>query len=109
MTEEAERLRRLARIAAIQRDARLDQLRRAQAARQASLSALAALDLPMTEEELPLVPGALAALRYAGWADARRAEINLRLARQTALWLQAQADARLAFGRADVLRRLSDG
>jgi hypothetical protein len=54
------------------------------------------------------VPGALAALRYAGWADARRAEINLRLARQTALWLQAQADARLAFGRADVLRRLSD-
>lgn len=106
---EAERLRRLAEIAAIQRDSRLEALRSTRAAREATLAALAELDRPGTAEGLPPVAAAQIALRYAAWADARRAEINLLLARQTADWLQAQTAARLAFGRADVLRRLSGG
>ena len=108
MISDSEKLRRLARIAALQRDARLDQLRRARIAREASQAALAALDRPMPDEGVPLVAGALAALRYAAWADARRAELNLQLARQTAHWLQAQADARVAFGRAEVLAQLAE-
>jgi hypothetical protein len=45
---------------------------------------------------------------YERWAEARRAEINLTLARQTAEWIEARDAARQAFGRADALRRLSD-
>jgi hypothetical protein len=49
-----------------------------------------------------------AGLLYERWAEARRAEINLTLARQTAEWIEARDAARQAFGRADALRRLSD-
>lgn len=55
---------------------------------------------PVTLQEMQI------ALRYDHWADARRSEINRVLARQTAEWLEARADANRAFGRADVLRKL---
>ncbi|MBI1217211.1 MAG: hypothetical protein GC186_01580 [Rhodobacteraceae bacterium] len=105
---DARALSGLSRLADLILDARLAELRQAAAARDASLAALAALRCAPTTTPAGLPPLVLAraALAYEGWADARRAEINPRLARQTAAWLEAQAAARIAFGRAEVLRQL---
>lgn len=86
---------------------RLEELHASAAAREKSLTALRDL-VPRPGEALCPVAGAQAALRYARWADARRAEINLTLARQTARWMEAQQDARAAFGRAEVLKKLQE-
>ena len=45
---------------------------------------------------------------YGRWADARRAEINQVLARQTGQWIEARDAAKIAFGKADALRRLME-
>ena len=45
-------------------------------------------------------------LRYESWADARRREMNLVLARQTVAWMEARKEAQTAFGRANVLQRI---
>jgi hypothetical protein len=52
------------------------------------------------------VAAQLAALNYQRWAESRRAEINLVLARQTAEWIDARDAARTAFGRAEVVGKL---
>ena len=99
----------LSTLAGLILDARLANLRQAAAARDASLAALAALSrAPAAAAETDLSPLVLAraASAYESWADARRAEINPRLARQTAAWLELQAAARIAFGRAEALRAL---
>jgi hypothetical protein len=96
---------RLAELSQMIFDAKLAELSRAAAARSQSLSRLADLATPPPPAEN--VTEARAALLYQKWADARRAEINRALARQTAQWLEAKADAATAFGRADVLARLS--
>lgn len=90
-------LDQLQQIAGLLLDSRLAQLKicaRAMQETKDNISGLAAL---------PAQPGDLAAavaeLRYQRWADVRRAELNLTLARQTASWLDAQADARNAFGK----------
>lgn len=67
---------------------------------------IAALDVGPAPGNLPLAAAALAALRYETWADARRAELNLTLARQTAEWISARDLARRAFGRAEAIREL---
>jgi len=46
-------------------------------------------------------------MRYQLWADQRRAEINLTLARQTATWLEARTEAAQAFGKSQALEGLS--
>jgi hypothetical protein len=102
---DAKGLPNLASLAGLILDARLADLRKAAAAREASLAALAALArAPSAAADLSPLVLARAAVAYESWADARRAEINPRLARQTAAWLQAQAAARVAFGRAEALR-----
>ncbi|WP_323005712.1 hypothetical protein [Pseudorhodobacter sp.] len=57
-------------------------------------------------DQLGPIALATAALRYEAWADARRSEINLALARQTAAWMEARKSAEIALGRAEVLSRL---
>ncbi len=87
-------------------DVRLARLTEAASARDASLAQLAILAQPVQGSEPFDIAQAQVQLTYDRWAEARRAEINLVLARQTAEWMQARADASLAFGRSDVLRRL---
>jgi len=89
-------------------DHKLAALTRAAAARDESKTRLAGLSRPLAETDLPLAAAAQAGLLYEHWAEARRAEINLTLARQTVEWIRARDAARQAFGRADALRRLSD-
>ncbi len=101
-------LRPLVEISRLMLDHRLAALTRAAAAREESKARLAGLSQPPGTTDLPLAVAAQAGLLYERWAEARRAEINLTLARQTAEWIEARDAARQAFGRADALRRLSD-
>lgn len=101
-------LRPLVEISRLMLEYKLAALTRAAAVREESRARLAGLSRPPAETDLPLPAAAQAGLLYERWAEARRAEINLTLARQTAEWIEARDAARQAFGRADALRRLSD-
>jgi hypothetical protein len=98
-------LGRLARLAGLIRDRDLAVLSAARATREATQARLAGLAAGPAEGVSP-VAAAQSALLYQRWVDRRRAEINLQLARDTAAWLDAQAAARRAFGRAEVLDQL---
>lgn len=87
-------------------DVKLSALQSAAAKRQNSLDLLAELNRPAPEDDLPLIVRYQADLRYQGWAEARRSEINAVLARQTAEMLVARDDAGQAFGRNQTLRSL---
>lgn len=100
--QEMARLEGLARMIL---DLRLAELTRAARLRQESLDRLQALEDGPAGDLDPLV-AARAALRYQTWADGRRAEINLVLARQTADWATKRASARTAFARSEALRLL---
>lgn len=89
-------------LAAMVREARRSDLARAMQAREATRAHIAALDRPAVSALDPLAE-AQAALRYGRWADARRAELNLSLARQTAAWIDARGAAAKATARADVI------
>ena len=97
-----DQLARLRQLAGLILDLRLSQLHGAAQARAQSQARLAGLEVSEVCD-LPPIAAAQAALRYQGWADARRAEINIQLARQTADWLEAQATARRAFGQSQAL------
>lgn len=97
------RIDRLRKIADLLLDARLAEVQAADRARRESLSHLADLQVPPVADDPASVR---VALRYEQWADARRVTINGTLARQTADWLEAQDRARVAFGRAQVLKKL---
>ena len=100
-------LGRLAVLAGLLRDRKLDDLRAARLQREATQGRLAALVAGPAEGLSPLA-AAQSALLYQRWVDGKRAEINLQLARDTAAWLEAQAAARTAFGRAQALDVLKD-
>jgi hypothetical protein len=102
-----DRLARLAQLAGMIRDQRLADLERAGQARAESRARLDGLTLAPCASDLGAIAAAQAEVRYQSWAEARRAEINLTLARQTAEWLEARDAARHAFGRAQVLDKLA--
>jgi len=103
------RLRALGKLTELALEARLVKLRRAAELRDATCAALAVLNTPRPapEGDLPLSALARSNLLYDLWADRQRREMNLKLARETALWLEERADASTAFGRNDVLNRLA--
>ena len=103
-----EKLRRLGQISALLRGAKLHALQGAALARQESLDRLAALDASQPAADLPAITAEEVALRYAVWADQRRTEINMGLARQTAAWHHAQTEAAQAFGRDQVVQGLAN-
>lgn len=98
-------LARLIQLAGMVLDQRLANLHEAATQRARSLARLDDLN-QMPAEGLSVLEAAQAELRYNRWADARRAEINLTLARQTATWMEARAAAAQAFGRNEVLKSL---
>jgi len=106
----AETTRQIARLRSltdVMLDVRLAELHAAAAARDASLDRLADLDRPAQATGLPDLAAAEVGMRYQRWADQRRAEINLTLARQTAVWIEARQAAALAFGKSQALEGLS--
>jgi len=100
-----EMISKLVKIGDMLLDKRMHELRASAAERDHNLVLLKNLT-PEPIEEPQTISGALAALSYNQWADARRAEINLVLATKTAQWLQAKADAERALGRSEVLKKI---
>jgi hypothetical protein len=98
-------LDRLGRLSRLILDLRLAEVQAANRAREESLGHLRALESASASDLDPLA-AARAQLGYDRWAEARRAEINLGLARQTAVWMAAQDKARHAFGQAEAVRAL---
>ncbi len=99
-------LARLGTISQLVLDVKLAALQSAAAKRQQSLDQIDGLNAPVGAGDLPPVAAYHAQLRYQHWADARRAELNLVLARQTAEMLVARDDAAQAFGKDQALRGL---
>jgi DnaJ-domain-containing protein 1 len=95
---------RLQAIAELLRDARLAELRRLAESQAATRAALADLASVPAETRLSAPAALRAELAWQAWADARRAELNRTLARQTAEVEAARETAARAFGRAEALR-----
>lgn len=105
--EHAKSITKLQVLAGLLLDHRLSTLQSAARAKAQSEAALARLAQTTEADGLVGAAAALAGLQYQRWAEARRAEINLVLARQTRDWLDAQATAREAFGKAEALKGLA--
>lgn len=101
--EDLEKLSHLGRMVL---DLGLARLQQAKAAREETLRQIAALQAGIVDEGISEIAAHQAALRYQAWADLRRRELNLILARQTVAQLTAEDEARLALGRVDVLQRI---
>lgn len=98
---------RLAVLADLVLQDRLAKLRKAAAARATTQAQIEGLAEAPAEGLDPLV-AARQSVQYQLWADARRQELNLVLARQTAQWMTAHAAAANAFGRAQVTERIAE-
>lgn len=107
MKEDRKSLKSLQNLSQLVFDKRAQILREANARRQVLCLQLAVLE-PKPAEAGPIWSAAERALfDYEQWAVARRATINLQLAAQTAVCLQAEQDLRLAFGRRQALDALA--
>ena len=100
----------LAKLTELALDARLAKLRIAAARRDATRTALDTLNAPRPEPEGDVALSALARsnLLYDQWAEHQRRDLTLKLARDTAHWMEERSGAATAFGRHDVLGRLTD-
>lgn len=110
----SDQLNRLQNIAHVMLDSQLAGLKLAARAVQDTQNRLAGLAAsPVPTGELSDIAVALSGLAYERWADARRVELNLILARQTAIWLDASDAARQSFGKTQALdavkRKLLEG
>ena len=63
--------------------------------------------IPQANTDLEGVAAELAGLNYQRWADMRRAELNQILARRTVTWLEARDQAKMAFGKKQVLTQIA--
>ena len=101
-------LGKLADVAQLILDHRLGQLRSAAAELERSSMQLAALNQPPSPQlDLEPMTAEKVARAYDRWSDVRRAELNLVMARQTADWIEARAEAQTAFGRVQALQGLA--
>jgi hypothetical protein len=100
-------LAKLQQLSALVLDHRLAGMRAAAEAMARSRDQITALDRPLDAGDLPPVMADLVACGYQRWADQRRVELNAVLARQTAAYLAARAEAERAFGRSQALAGLA--
>lgn len=106
MTRPAD-MARMAELAQLVLDQRLGRLRSAAARLESSRQQIAALDLSSAPTDLEPVTAEKVALTYNRWADQRRSELNLVIARQTVDWMEARGEAQTAFGRVQALQGLA--
>lgn len=100
-------LLRLSELAQLALDHRLERMKTTSIRLDQSRTQLAAINEISAAADLSFLAGARAELTYQPWADHRRSELNLVIARQTAEWLCARDEARTAFGRLSALRGLA--
>lgn len=106
MTKVAD-MARMAELAQLVLDQRLGRLRSAAADLERSRKQISALDLSAAPTDLEPVTAERVALTYSRWADQRRSELNLVIARQTVNWMEARSEAQTAFGRVQTLQGLA--
>jgi hypothetical protein len=95
---------RLAELAQLMLDHRLGQLRASSTVLDRSRMQLASINQAARPSDLMPVTAEKVALAYDRWADVRRSELNLVIARQTVDWMQARSEAQTAFGRLQALQ-----
>lgn len=105
--KQRDQIHRLQQVANLMLDLRLNELHAAARQRQESLDRIAGLNV-IHSSDLPPIAAAQAEMLYQRWAEARRAEINQTLARQTAEWMEAQVRARRAFGQTQALEAVRE-
>lgn len=100
----------LSKLTGLALDLRLASLRKISTARDATRMALAALNAPRPEPEGDIALSAVARsnLLYDQWAERQRRQLTMKLARQTAEWMDERAVAATAFGRNQVLDQLTE-
>jgi hypothetical protein len=99
-----QQLIKLRQISTLLLDSRLSTLNAAARAKQESEAQLAGLNEPLLgPSDLADFALEMVSLTYQRWADARRAELNMLLARQTVAWMEAREAAREAFGKKEAL------
>ena len=106
MTKASE-IARIAELAQLVLDHRLSHLRSTAAELDRSRMQIAALDQKTTPTDLEPLAAEKVSLTYSRWADQRRAELNLVIARQTVAWMEARGEAQTAFGRVQALQGLA--
>lgn len=106
--EDHKKLAQISTLAQLVLDGALADLRKLAHDRDESLARLADLNRPFPESDLHPMAAAEAEIRFHRWADLRRAEVNLVLARQIVAVEEGRQKAQLAFGRATALTRLRD-
>lgn len=104
---QAKDLKRLSDVAQLLFDSRLDQLHRAARELERSRMQLAAISQVDRSADLDPVTAGKVGLSYDRWADQRRSELNLVIARQTVDWMEARGEAQTAFGRVQALQGLA--
>ncbi|GLS85193.1 hypothetical protein GCM10010873_01660 [Cypionkella aquatica] len=103
-----QQLAKLEQLSSLLLDIRLTTLQAAARAKLESETQLAGLTLPSyAPHDLSEIAAAMTALNYERWADARRAELNMLLARQTVTLMEARDAAREAFGKKHALGGLA--
>jgi hypothetical protein len=105
---QARDLSRLTDVAQLMLDHRLGALRAAAAGLEQSRAQLEAINAAAAPADLPPLTAETVARTYERWADVRRSELNLVIARQTAEMLEARDAAGTAFGRLQALRRVAE-
>lgn len=101
------RLKQLKILADLLRDRDLSRLRQAQDAKARTEHLLRALDTVPASAGLTPAASAQVVERFGLWTANRRVTLNQRHAREMAAWLGARDDAKQAFGRSEVLDRLT--
>lgn len=104
----AQDMTRIAELAQLMLDHRLSQLRMARTELDRSKSQLQAINAAAEPADLPLVAAHTVGMSYQRWADVRRSDLNLVIARQTAGWIGAREEAGAAFGKLQALRGLAE-
>lgn len=94
-------------LAQLTLDHQLDRMRAATVALERSKTQLGAINVAQESSDLPLVAAARAEMTYQRWADLRRSELNLVIARQTVDWLGEREKAKTAFGRLEALQGIT--
>jgi hypothetical protein len=98
---------RLTELSQLMLDHRLGLLRASAEQLDQSRMQMSAINQTTPEPNLDPVTAAQVSLGYERWADVRRAELNLVIARQTAAWLEARHEAQRTLGRVQALEALA--
>jgi hypothetical protein len=94
-------------VAQLMLDHRLGKLHGASADLERSRKQLLAINQVSEASDLELITAGRVVLAYDRWADHRRSELNLVIARQTVTWMDARDQAQTAFGRVQALQGLA--